>query len=294
MTLLKNIFLFILLSSEVFAQLPDTDIWMFDVKETQGKISFSNPVNITNREGYDNQPIFSPKGSYIYYTSIREDKQADIYRYSIKKKKTARFTKTPTSEYSPTYMTDGKNLSVVMVEKDSSQRLWKFPLSGKKPSLITDVDSVGYHTWLNKDTLALFVLTNPFSLQIADVKENRTITVAESIGRSMKKIPNQDALLFIKKLSADNWVFQTLHLKTLRTLSDVPSEDIPTVKGSEDFILTNAGLIMGKDSKLYRHKSESGKSEWVEIADFSSSGINNITRIAISNDNKKIAIVSSK
>ena len=42
------------------------------------------PVNITNRSGYDNQPSFSKDEKSIYFTSIRNDKQADIYLYNIK------------------------------------------------------------------------------------------------------------------------------------------------------------------------------------------------------------------
>src|SRR3989304_1572957 len=115
---------------EALAQLPDTDIWLLDIKDSAEQISFHHPVNITNRKGYDNQPVFSPNGKYILYSSQPDSGCAtDIYKYDLKTKTITQFTKTQTSEYSPTFMPDGKNISVVMVEKDSVQRLWKFPLT---------------------------------------------------------------------------------------------------------------------------------------------------------------------
>lgn len=293
---LYKVFLFcFFLSISVKAQLPNTDIWLLDYSASKDSETLKNPVNITNRDGYDNQPVFSPGGGYILYTSIRGDKQADIYKYCIKTKKTGRFTKTATSEYSPTYMPDGKSISVVMVEKDSTQRLWKFPIKGGKPSLILDrVDSIGYHTWINKDTLALFVLTQPFSLQIADKKAQNPVTVSTNIGRCFKLVPNQNALMFVNKTD-NGWFFKTLHLKDLKILSDVMNEDIPTIEGSEDFIFTKSGLMMCKGAKIFSYSPVNGQNaSWHEIADLSSFGINNITRIAISNDTKRIAIASAK
>src|SRR6266566_3120871 len=110
---------FLLFTSYLFCQLPESDIWLLDIKDSAGTVSFQNPVNITNRKGYDNQPAFSPDGTFILYTRYDDStKQSDIYKYDIKTKARTQFTKTLTSEYSPTFMPDGKNISVVMVEKD--------------------------------------------------------------------------------------------------------------------------------------------------------------------------------
>jgi len=47
----------------------------------------------------------------IYYVSIRDSlKQADIYCYDLKSKKTVQLTKTKVSEYSPVMSSDGKYL----------------------------------------------------------------------------------------------------------------------------------------------------------------------------------------
>ena len=109
---------------------PATDIFIADLSTTPGgKLKLGQPVKITNWAGYNNQPSFLPDGQSILYTSIR-DKQADIYRYDLRAASTTQVTNTPESEYSPTLMPDGKSISVVRVEADGTQRLWKFPLAG--------------------------------------------------------------------------------------------------------------------------------------------------------------------
>src|ERR1041384_5315433 len=120
---------------------PASDIFVLEVgtkknkktKEVEPK--FSEPKKITDYAGYNNQPFFLPDGHRILYTSIRNG-QADVYQYDLKNGQTTQVTNTPESEYSPTLMPDGKNISVVRVEKDGTQRLWKFPLAGGPPSLL--------------------------------------------------------------------------------------------------------------------------------------------------------------
>jgi Tol biopolymer transport system component len=66
---------------------PGTDIFLAGIRIDRGRIgriSLETPVNFTNRPGYDNQPSFTPDGRAILFTSIRDGKQADTYRYTLK------------------------------------------------------------------------------------------------------------------------------------------------------------------------------------------------------------------
>ncbi|NIQ58624.1 MAG: hypothetical protein GWN71_36280, partial [Gammaproteobacteria bacterium] len=65
---------------------------------------------LTDRDGYDNQPSFTPAGDAILYTSIRNG-QADTYRIGLAGGEPTRVTHTPESEYSPT-PTHGDRFSV--------------------------------------------------------------------------------------------------------------------------------------------------------------------------------------
>ena len=271
-----------------FAQLPDTDIWLFDLKDSAGKITFLNPLNITNRPGYDNQPAFSPDGKYILFSSVQDKSlQSDIFKYDIKTKSTTQFTNTPTSEYSPTFMPDEKNVSVVMVEKDSAQRLWKFPIKGGEPGcILKNVDSIGYHCWYNRNTLALFILTNPFTLQVVQTNSGCPQIVADSIGRCMKMKGNTILYYTVKTADGKNRLNQLI-------LPGFGTKALDLVMEGEDYSFFNDDVMYSFGSKLFLSKNLSNRDK-KEVGDFSSLGITNISRIAISPDGKKIALVSNK
>ena len=109
-----------------FSVLPQgTDVWLFNYTYDAGKHNIIAGRNISNNNGYDSQPSFSENGSYLLWSSERDNGQTEIYRYSVDGKVINRITQTPVSEYSPTYMYGNKYISAVVVERDSTQRLWK-------------------------------------------------------------------------------------------------------------------------------------------------------------------------
>src|SRR5437660_11361027 len=169
-----------------------SNILLVDVKHEGGGMRFSQPVKITTFAAYNNQPSFLRDGQSVRYTTIR-NKQADIYRYDIRSDATSQITNTPESEYSPTLMPDGRNISVVRVEADGTQRLWKFPLTGGRSTLILEhIKPVGYHFWIDDHTLALFILGakgKPNTLQIVDVPIEKAAAVMENSGRILRRIP---------------------------------------------------------------------------------------------------------
>lgn len=267
---------------------PDTDIFLVEVSRGVSSIQVSKPINITNRKGYDNQPSFTPDGQALLYTSGREDGQTDIYRYDLRQKTNAPLTQTPESEYSPTVTPDKAYFSVIRVEKDQNQRLWKFPVSGQgQPALVMEkVKPVGYHCWLTPDSLALFILGKPNSLQLARVSTGDTARIESNIGRSLHRVPGKNAISFVHKRTATEWDISQLDLSTQRITTIAPC-----LAGSEDLIwMPDGTLLMGKGAVLYQRSPGAG-TEWVKLADFSASGINQITRLAISPDGQRLALV---
>ena len=75
-----------------------TDIYLFDnIKFENRGFRVGNRIQITDAVGYDNQPAFSEDGNFIFFSAIRDGKQADIYRYSIATKSTVQITNTSES-----------------------------------------------------------------------------------------------------------------------------------------------------------------------------------------------------
>jgi hypothetical protein len=268
---------------------PASDIFIADIRNKNGGLEFGEPRKITNYVGYNNQPFFLPAGRSVLYTSIRGG-QADIYRYEMRTGATTQVTNTTESEYSPTFMPDGRNISVVRVEADGTQRLWKFPLAGGAPSVILEnIKPVGYHWWLDKNRLALFILGSggkPATLQIADVRTGKAEIITENPGRILRLIPHQDKLSFVHKVSDQEWLIKALDLKT-RQISTL----IRTLPGSEDYAWTPKGvLLMAKEGKIFKWNQAKDK-DWVAIGEFSA-GLKSLTRIAVSPKGDRIAIVA--
>jgi dipeptidyl aminopeptidase/acylaminoacyl peptidase len=269
--------------------LPATDIFLLDLEESGGEIRVGAVVNLTDRAGYDNQPAFAPDGQGVLYTSIREDGQADIYRYDIARRSAQRLTRTPESEYSPTPTPDGRGISVVRVEMDSTQRLWRFDSEGRNPRLVLEgVRPVGYHAWGDEHTLALFVLGEPPTLQIADTRTGRADAVAENTGRSLHRVPGRRAISFVHKQADGDWWIRALDLDT-RRITPIAQ----TLLDVEDYAWTPGGaLLMGQGSVLYRWNAE--VEEWWEVADLEAAGVRGITRLAVSPRGDRLALVGRR
>jgi len=269
---------------------PATDIYLADLRVTQGRVSVGVPVNVTARPGYDNQPFFLPDGRAFLYTSIREDRQADIYRYDIDTKTSVRLTATRESEYSPTLLPDGSGFSVVRVEADSTQRLWAFDLAGSRPRLVLDsIKPVGYHAWGDAHTLVLFVLGSPSTLQIADAgfPSTRGEVFAKDIGRSLQRIPGRASVSFVQRDSVAGNTLEELDIgrRQVRELTKTPP-------GADFFAWTPDEIVLSASgTTLYQWDSRRGGA-WEKVADLAAAGLSNVTRLAVSPQGDRLAIVA--
>jgi dipeptidyl aminopeptidase/acylaminoacyl peptidase len=249
------------------------------------------PVNVTHRAGYDNQPAFTPDGRSVYYTSTREDGQADIYRYDLTARRITRVTATPESEYSPTFVPGGKRFSVVRVERDSSQRLWSFALDGSDPQLVLrTIEPVGYHAWMDPAHVALFVLGRPATLQVAELGTEHVDTLARDIGRSLSAIA-PGRVSFVTR-TASGFVLDVVdtdpvsHHPRVSALGEIEP-------GSEFVVWTPRGqAVTAQGSKVYARGSGPADNRWVELADFAPDGVTHITRLAVSPDGRWLALVA--
>lgn len=267
---------------------PSTDIYLLRLKPGGWGQEVDSLINITDREGYDNQPYFVEDGSAIIYTSQRGD-QTDIYRYDIGSGATSQLTSTSESEYSPTPMPDGSGFSTIQAEADGTQRLWGFPWGGGKPSLLLpDVAPVGYHTWATDDTLALFVLGEHFTLQLASLESGTARVVAEDIGRGMRPMPDGAGVIYIHKGTNDDWRVRVLDLS-----SEESRDWSETPVGSEDLEwLPDGRLLMAEDSSLLvREESDILWGELVSLLEYNVSGI---TRVAAASTGTSIAVVGER
>lgn len=268
---------------------PATDIFLARLAGRAGGPAVDSVRDITRRPGYDNQPFFTPDGSGLLYTSIRDDGQADTYRYDLAAGTTRRVTRTPESEYSPTVMPDGRHFSAVRVEMDSTQRLWQFDLDGGEPTLLLpNVRPVGYHAWADSETVALYVLGDPSTLRLAHPGADDAVIVARHVGRSLHRVPGRRAISFVDQSDEAAWWIRELDVET-KSITAIA----PTLPKVEDYAWTPDGrLLAGRGSTLYVLTPGQDR-DWRPLADLAGSGLREITRIAVSPDGRRVAIVAA-
>lgn len=279
--------IFFLLSIFTFAQ-SSTHIFVFDIKKLNSDtLIYSKYENITSEnEGYNNQPNFSKNGNSILFTAIKKEEQADIYQYNLLSKKTKQVTFTKTSEFSPTQIKKSPKFSMVKVEDDGTQRLWIDGLNNNIESLImSKVKGIGYHTWLNNNKLALFIVGKPHELHIANVRKNESYKIAENIGSAVHK-KEKNIFGFMDFTDSTNCLIKEYYLKT-----EMFDTVCNCIKDSEYFIyLKNGNILSGIGKSLYQFNRV--KKQWKLIADFSEIENFNFYRLAINDMETKLALVT--
>ena len=263
---------------------PATEIFLAPLTWTGPKVVVGKPTNITNNPGYDNQPQFLADSSGLLFSSNRDGKQTDIYRYDIALKKVEQVTNTPDNEYSPTLTPDGRTFTTV---RGSAQRLWRFTLDGVDAGLAWSVQGlIGYHVWVSPTEIATFILGQPATLQLLNMRTGAADVIEKSIGRSLLIRPGRGTVSFVHKAQDAPW-----QIKEFNPSTKAVTQLTPTVEGSEDLAWTPDGaIVMGQKTKLFLWRE--GATGWTEIADLGKQGVENITRLTVSRDGKWLAIVT--
>jgi dipeptidyl aminopeptidase/acylaminoacyl peptidase len=265
---------------------PGTDIFLFGTSLEGGRLKLGPPQRVTSEEGYDNQPSFSSDGASLYFASIRKG-QADIKRYDLTTKEIGTVTETPESEFSPT-PAPGGGLSVVRVEADGTQRLWRITPAGGFELLLKDVKPVGYHAWADPDTLVLFVLGDPPTLQVADVRSGKSVVVSKDPGRCLRPIPGRHSVAFVEKVSKGEWWLSELSFpdRKIARLARMPY-------GVEDYALLPDGRVVVGDGARLLELSPGAKA-FREVVRFREPFLQGITRLASSPKGDLLAVVADE
>jgi hypothetical protein len=268
----------------------NTEIVLVGLHDAGGRLSTHEVTRITNRAGYDNQPHILPGNRAVLYTVIDSAGQTDIFRYDIESRGTVSLTRSaPESEYSATLMPSGDRFSVIRVERDSTQRLWSFRLDGSDPRIVlNDVKPVGYHAWIDADRVAVFVLGNPSTLQLADVRTGQARVLAQNIGRSLNRIPGRAAISFVHRDGTD----RTGWITSWDAGSGATQRIVQAMPENEYHAWTPSGtLISARGSILYQF-TPGRDTGWVQVADLSAQGVTGISRLAVSPDGTLLALVA--
>lgn len=274
-----------------------SNVFVFDLtRQNDTTYQLTKPRYITdfNANGYNNHPAFFNNNELCLAVQMPGDEQPELYLFDLEKKTKTRLTQTREGEYSPFPISGGFRFSAVRQtygRTDTTLRVWEFPmdrLNDGRP-IFKYYNNIGYYYWLSSVEMAVFLVGNPNQLAIADTRDDKLTPVATNVGRCFRKLPNGN-LAFVSKSNFNSWEIK--QKKIYGGGNTEPEVIAETVPGAEDFaVLPDGSFIMGKGSRLFHLDPRARKVEWREIANLRLYNINNITRIAISDD-MKIAIVA--
>ena len=282
-------FVVVLLINSPFAAVaqPGTEILLFDLKVEHDSIWVESGRNITNRQGYDNQPFFHPDEPLLFFVSADHRGQTDIFNHNYKTGLQTQVTRTADKEYSPTVTPDRQHISCIIQRENGAQHLGRYPVVGGEAEILINDLIVGYHAWIDQDQLALFVLPQPFRLYVSNLTKRTDTVRAEDIGRSLNRIPGTNAISFVQKMG-DNAMVKELSGQTGKI--SVLTKSISTAE--HDMAWTPDGkMIMSEGNKLFYWSRNGGDHRWTEIPFATDRPSQSISRIAISPNGRLIALV---
>jgi hypothetical protein len=262
----------------------NTEVFLFDLETKSSKIEIKNAKNLSNNEGYDNQPSFL-NDRYILFASTRNG-QTDIAKYDTRYGSKSWLNSTEGGEYTPLKHPIKNEISAVRLDTDGTQRLYSYSGSnGESTELIQDL-VVAYYTWYDEHTIVSAVIENDnLNLYVSNLQNGINTKYATGVGRSFHRIPNSNLVSFISKENENQWQIKSLNPETgaIKVIAN-------TLEGVEDICwLDGKTLLSGKESTLYKLRLQRDNN-WKQVADLQSDGIIQITRLAVNSESNKLLI----
>ena len=281
--------LMILFYALVSAQEP-SDIYVFDLIENDSIILLNNPLNVSANEGYDNQPSFSEDGSILFFASEREG-QIDIATYNFEEGYRSWITNTPDSEFSPkSFPGKKKYFTCVRLNKDKTQYVYKYAYKKKEPVVLIPDLKVGYYLWIDQKTLATFVIDDIETLEVSNFKYKIKYPIAKNIGRSIENIPFS-AGLGSRKISYISLEHGSPEIYAIDPSDSTEKYITDPLVGSQDLAWTNKGtILMGNEDGIFKFTPGKSK-DWTPVKIESELLLTGFSRLALSPDGKKLAVV---
>ncbi len=270
---------------------PESDIFLFDLELSGETALVSNGQNVTATAGYENQPCFtSDSRSFLFSKSV--DSQTDIFEYFLNSKETKQITASACMEFSPIPSPDNQFISFVTDGEGANQSIWQLNRDAPdKPEWVLrsqpEREPVGYYSWNHETGHMLFWSRYGFNIRLVhESKQLSHYVTGDAVPTTPQIIPGTQNFSFVHRQgNGEVWIKElNPTTKAIRPLTPVAGSN------SHYGWAPDGSILMIEDAKLHRWKPDSKKG-WQEIAQLNKQGIESATRLNVSPDGKRLAIV---
>lgn len=281
------LFLFFSFFFGIITSQPNTEVYLLDLDSNGEDLTLSNFRNISNDAGYDSQPSFQSDNLVLF--AANNGGQTDIAQYHIRfNKKFWLHEGSAASQYSPQRIPGSQHILSVHLDTTGRQRLFRHHLTSREYTEAHPELQVAYFAMYNENILVGSVLgDDALDLVVANLKTKQVDTLAYNAGRSFHKVPKSDTMSYTYVNEEGNHDVYQLDMKSFESffVAQLPI-------GVQDHVwLSESILLIGSGSKLYTYDLFAD-GIWKEVADLSLYRIENITRLALSPDGAKLALVA--
>ncbi|GEQ85936.1 hypothetical protein ULMS_14440 [Patiriisocius marinistellae] len=262
-----------------------------DINTTPNNFEVSNFRNISNNPGYNSQPSFADNENLLFAGT--QNGQTEIMQFAINLKEKKRINM-PTNggEYSPQKFPKSNKIAAVRLDTTGVQGLYAYDYdnleNGKNKLLLPNVEVAYFAFHDNARIIASELGGNQLNLIIANLETNLVENYISNSGRSIHNVPNSNSVSYTLINEDKNHDIYLLDIDGDKESYFVCQLPV----GIQDHCwLSETKLVLGSGSKLYEYNLF-GNQEWKEVADLSSFNISEITRIAVSPNGKRLALVA--
>lgn len=220
--------------------------------------------------GYQNQPVFSRDGSRLLWTAQAGSgpMATDIHWLLLSEGGTGQpLQQTPFGEFSATPLPGSDtDYSVVRVEADGTQRLWKIN-SSTATLLYPDLPGVGYHVWGSDDDVLVFLLEdkNGPNRAVYRNKDGELLTLAGDIGRALVYQASTDRFFFTAPRPGQP-ADSPLWLWRYQAGSKKADALLPMPASGQDLAITSQGTLLVSAGHYIFQLAEDHWLPWIDLS----------------------------
>ena len=268
---------------------PESDIFLFDVLKDGDQVTVGNGRNVTNRPGYENQPFFT-NDSRSFLFSQSDAYQTDVFEYFIDTGETKQVTKTDTMEFSPQPSPNNDTISFVTDGEGANQSVWHINRDDKTPVWTLkdqpEREPVGYYSWNHDTGYILFWSRYGFNVRfVHETKKLSHYISGNAVPTSPHMIPGTKFFSFLHRQGNGQVWIKELNPETLAVRPVTPVIGNNTHYGWAP----DGSIVMMEGTVLHRWAPDA--EGWQKVADLGVQGLASATRVAVSPDGKKLAVV---